>query len=128
MCGLAGMAIIGREALPAGHDAILAEMGRAVGHRGPDAQRLFIDGPVALAFRRLALVGPDSGDQPLFSADDQIVLIANGEVYNHRALESRERLSLRTNSDCEVLAHLYAARGERFLDDVVGMFSIILWD
>ncbi|MEU7765560.1 asparagine synthase (glutamine-hydrolyzing) [Nocardia sp. NPDC049190] len=130
MCGLAGIAALGEDNLPAGVGTILAGMSRAVGHRGPDAEQVYMDGPVGLGFRRLALVGPESGDQPLFSEDGKVVLIANGEVYNHRQLVtgSLTGVRTRTNSDCEVLAHLYARDGLRFLDDVVGMFAIALWD
>ncbi|MFE2205071.1 asparagine synthase (glutamine-hydrolyzing) [Streptomyces rubiginosohelvolus] len=129
MCGLAGIAAIGRE-LDATADALIERMGSAVEHRGPDAYRTFREGPVALGFRRLALVGPNSGDQPLFSADEQVVLIANGEVYNHRDLERRlgGGLQLRTASDCEILAHLYARNGLQFLDEANGMYAVALWD
>jgi asparagine synthase (glutamine-hydrolysing) len=122
------MAAVGGD-LPAGAESALRAMARAVGHRGPDAERLLLDAEVGLGFRRLALVGPDSGDQPLFSEDEQVVLIANGEVYNHLELAARmPGRRLRTRSDCEVLAHLYARDGVRFLDEVVGMFAIVLWD
>ncbi|MFG2349682.1 asparagine synthase (glutamine-hydrolyzing) [Streptomyces phaeochromogenes] len=129
MCGLAGMAVIGGE-LNATADALIERMGTAVAHRGPDAYQTFRRGPVALGFRRLALVGPSSGDQPLFSEDEQIVLIANGEVYNHRDLERGfgGGLRMRTDSDCEILANLYARDGLRFLDKTNGMYAIALWD
>ncbi|WP_203983918.1 asparagine synthetase B family protein [Sphaerisporangium rufum] len=122
------MAVIGGQDLPAGIDAVLERMSRAVGHRGPDAERHHREGPVALAFRRLALVGPESGDQPLFSEDGTCALIANGEVYNHHELAARERMRLRTRSDCEVLPNLYARYDVRFLDDVQGMCAVVLWD
>lgn len=129
MCGLAGIAAIGVN-LPPDAAPLLRRMGRAVAHRGPDGEREFLDGPVGLLFRRLALVGPADGDQPLFSADESVVLIANGEVYNHHELEAGlgPGVPLRTKSDCEVLAHLYARDGLRFLDRVNGMFAIVLWD
>lgn len=128
MCGLAGIASIGGPLSPGARE-VLTSMTHAVAHRGPDGEQIFLDGPVGLGFRRLALVGPTSGDQPLFSEDEQTVLIANGEVYNHRELEARmPGLRLRTRSDCEVLAHLYARHGLSFLDDVCGMYAIALWD
>jgi asparagine synthase (glutamine-hydrolysing) len=105
-------------------------MAHAVGHRGPDGEEILLEGPAGLAFRRLALIGPDNGTQPLFSEDGSIALIANGEVYNHRDLEKSQipDVTLRTKSDCEVLAHLYAREGRSFLDQVAGMFAIALWD
>lgn len=130
MCGLAGVALIGGEHLSVEADSLLSAMATAVGHRGPDGEQIYREGPVGLVFRRLALVGPTSGDQPLFSDDGSTVLIANGEVYNHRDIETGELagVRMRTKSDCEVLAHLYAREGLRFLDGVNGMFAIALWD
>jgi asparagine synthase (glutamine-hydrolysing) len=125
MCGLAGIAAIGADLGPgARHD--LLRMSAAVAHRGPDGENLLLDDRVGFAFRRLALVGPADGDQPLHDERETVALIVNGEVYNHRELSQGMRL--RTRSDCEVLAHLYAARGRDFLDDVRGMFAIALHD
>lgn len=129
MCGLAGVAATGGAALPGNTSQLLRQMGAALGHRGPDGERLFEEGPVGLAFRRLALVDPEGGDQPLYSDDGTVVLIANGEVYNHKELEtSMPGVRMATRSDCEVLAHLYARDGLRFLDNVAGMFAIVLYD
>jgi asparagine synthase (glutamine-hydrolysing) len=130
MCGLAGVAVIGGANLGPEHDALLSSMSHAVAHRGPDGDRIERDGPVGLVFRRLALVGPTSGDQPLYSADGTVSLIANGEVYNHRDIEAGalRDISMRTRSDCEVLAHLLARRGVHFLDEAYGMFAIAAHD
>ena len=130
MCGIAGTARFGGRPLDAGSDALLAALSRAVAHRGPDGERLFRDGPVGLAFRRLALVDPAGGDQPLTDTDGSVVALVNGEVYNHRQLRAGlgPGVRWRTRSDCEVLAHLYARDGLAFLDDVRGMFALILWD
>ena len=130
MCGLAGTAEIGRPELPPEAREVLHRMGRAVAHRGPDGERVVVDGPVGLAFRRLALVDPNGGEQPFTNGDGSIVLMANGEIYNHRDLEAGlpPGTRLRTKSDCEVLVHLYERDGLRFLDNVLGMFAIVLWD
>jgi asparagine synthase (glutamine-hydrolysing) len=129
MCGLAGKAIIGQPVLPPGTESQLRRMSAAVAHRGPDGENIVIDGPVGFAFRRLALMAPTGGDQPIFDAGKMVMLIANGEVYNHRELEAGFPAGLlRTGSDCEVLAQLYARDGTDFLDGVAGMFAIILYD
>lgn len=130
MCGLAGTARTGGAHLTAAADALLQRMSTAVAHRGPDGERFLRDGPVGLAFRRLALVDPEGGDQPLTNEDGSIVVIANGEIYNHRELEAGlpSGTRFRTRSDCEVLVHLYQRDGIHFLDDVLGMYAIILWD
>jgi asparagine synthase (glutamine-hydrolysing) len=128
VCGLAGLARIGA-ALGPDAEQLLRRMSRTVAHRGPDGEQVLLDDRVGLAFRRLALVGPESGDQPLHDEAGTVALIANGEVYNHRALESGiSGLRLRTQSDCEVLAHLYARDELAFLDRVNGMYAIALHD
>jgi asparagine synthase (glutamine-hydrolysing) len=130
MCGIAGTARFGGRPLDTSSDALLAALSRGVAHRGPDGERLFRDGPVGLAFRRLALVDPAGGDQPFTDTDGSVVALVNGEVYNHRQLRASlgPGVRWRTRSDCEVLAHLYARDGLEFLDDVRGMFALILWD
>jgi asparagine synthase (glutamine-hydrolysing) len=128
MCGIAGIAAIGGDLGP---DArmLLRTMSRAVAHRGPDGERIEVDGSVGFAFRRLALVDPAHGDQPLFDTSGLVALIANGEVYNDAELRgTMPDARFVTRSDCEVLAHLYAARQQCFLDDVRGMFAIALHD
>jgi asparagine synthase (glutamine-hydrolysing) len=105
-------------------------MADLLAHRGPDDREVLIDGPVGLAFTRLSLVDPTTGGQPLVSADGSLVLIANGEVYNHRELAAGLPAGTqpRTGSDCEVLLNLYERHGLDFLDRVRGMFGLILWD
>src|ERR1700736_7032189 len=99
-------------------------MAAAIAHRGPDDEQLAEDGPAGLAFRRLSIVDVAGGRQPLRSEDGAILLIANGEIYNHERL--RERLSprhtFRTRSDCEVILHLYEDEGPDCLRALVGMF------
>jgi asparagine synthase (glutamine-hydrolysing) len=75
-------------------------------------------------------VNPGDGSQPLVSDDQNLVLIANGEIYNHRELAQRlpSGVRLKTGSDCEVLLYLYRQHGLDFLKDVRGMFALILWD
>ncbi|MBK3569765.1 asparagine synthase (glutamine-hydrolyzing) [Streptomyces sp. MBT62] len=129
MCGLAGLARIDGSQLTPDADALLARMADVISHRGPDDRDILRQGPVGLAFTRLSLVGPDNGNQPLTSADGSLVLIANGEVYNHRELTARLPAgSVRTASDCEVLLPLYQRHGKDFLDSVRGMYAVVLWD
>lgn len=130
MCGLAGMAALGGTSLTDASDQVLAAMTRAVSHRGPDEQVTVREGPVGLGFTRLALVAPDAGDQPIWTTGRRVVLIANGEVYNHRELARglASGAPMRTGSDCEVLPYLYEERGRDFLRDVNGMFAVVLYD
>ncbi|WP_405527717.1 asparagine synthase (glutamine-hydrolyzing) [Streptomyces canus] len=130
MCGIACVARLDGRELGPETDSVLHEMVEILDHRGPDDRELMRDGPVGMAFTRLSLVDPAGGGQPLVSDDGSLVLIANGEVYNHRELAAGlpGDVRLRTGSDCEVLLHLYRQRGMDFLRDVRGMFGVILWD
>jgi asparagine synthase (glutamine-hydrolysing) len=130
MCGLAGFARTDGGPLADDGLRILEEMARALSHRGPDGTRLLFEGSVGLAFTRLSIVDPVGGDQPLTSDDGSVALIANGEIYNHRELEATLPAGTRfkTQSDCEVLVHLYRRDGVRFLDDVRGIYAVIIWD
>lgn len=130
MCGLSGTARVDGRPLDEGADALLSRMARVVAHRGPDDETYFRSGPLGLGFVRLSLVDPEGGAQPLATDDGAVVLIANGEIYNHRELAAGlpAGTRLRTRSDCEVLLHLYRRDGLRFLEQVRGMFSLVLWD
>ncbi|MFF2773868.1 asparagine synthase (glutamine-hydrolyzing) [Streptomyces sp. NPDC058052] len=127
---MAGVAVFGGGSLGGEADDLLRRMAGVVAHRGPDAEAFHRSGPVGLGFVRLSLVDPVGGGQPLSTDDGSLVLIANGEIYNHRELAAGlpQGTRLRTGSDCEVLLHLYRRDGLNFLDRVRGMFSLILWD
>jgi asparagine synthase (glutamine-hydrolysing) len=130
MCGLTLLATLDGDPLPESGENTIRRMVRIVQHRGPDEQEYVLGRQYALGFTRLSLVDPQQGGQPLYSADQSLILIANGEVYNHRELAAglRGTRLMRTGSDCEVLVHLWDERRRRFLDDVNGMFAIILVD
>ncbi len=105
-------------------------MAKCIRHRGPDWSGVFSNEKAILAHERLAIVDPTSGKQPLFSEDGQLVLAANGEIYNH--LELREKLTIdynfQTKSDCEVILALYREKGTQFLDDLNGIFGFAIYD
>ncbi|SDG83508.1 asparagine synthase (glutamine-hydrolysing) [Lentzea fradiae] len=130
MCGIAGTARIDGQDLGPEADALLELLADTLHHRGPDERDCLRTGPVGLAFTRLSLVDPEDGSQPLVSDDGNLVLIANGEVYNHRELAAQLPAGTRmsTGSDCEVLLYLYRQHGLDFLRDVRGMFGLILFD
>ncbi|WP_371640718.1 asparagine synthase (glutamine-hydrolyzing) [Streptomyces virginiae] len=130
MCGIAGVARIDGGMLTPAADELLRNLACTLAHRGPDDERLLREDQVGLAFTRLSLVDPVGGGQPLISEDGSVVLIANGEVYNHRELAASLPAGARfkTQSDCEVLLHLYQRDGLNFLNQVNGMFAVVLWD
>jgi len=100
-------------------------------HRGPDSDGAYVEGPVGLAARRLAIIDLVSGDQPLANEDGRITVVQNGEIYNYRELRLElERAGHRfsTSGDTEVLAHLYEEHGDHFAERLRGMFAVALWD
>src|SRR5579875_885904 len=89
-------------------------MNAALWHRGPDGGGIHLDGPAALAARRLAIIDLAGGDQPMLTADGELCVVQNGEILNHlelRAELERQGVRFRTRCDTEVLLHLYPARG-----------------
>jgi asparagine synthase (glutamine-hydrolysing) len=100
-------------------------------HRGPDSDGSFVDGPVALAARRLAIIDLETGDQPIANEESTIHVVQNGELYNYRELRAgleRAGHRFRTHGDTEVLVHLYEEHGLDFARRLRGMFAVALWD
>ncbi|HEU5064597.1 MAG TPA: asparagine synthase (glutamine-hydrolyzing) [Gaiellaceae bacterium] len=127
MCGICGIAST-RGAVDPGR---LAAMSATLVQRGPDSDGAYLDGPVGLAARRLAIIDLATGDQPISNEDGRITVVQNGEIYNYRELRDElERAGhrFRTSGDTEVLVHLYEEHGERFADRLRGMFAVALWD
>jgi asparagine synthase (glutamine-hydrolysing) len=126
MCGIAG--VVGSlQGRPDALDRLLP----ALAHRGPDDEGRYADDFAALGQRRLSIIDLATGHQPLRNAEGTLWLIANGEIYNYREL--REDLQDRghrflTNSDCEVILHLYREYGTKCLDRLRGMYAFALWD
>ncbi|AVI51776.1 asparagine synthase B [Pukyongia salina] len=108
----------------------LLTMAKCIRHRGPDWSGIYDHDKAILAHERLAIVDPTSGKQPLFSEDKKLILAANGEIYNHRELRKpyEGNYNFQTQSDCEVILALYKDKGEKFLDDLNGIFGFALYD
>jgi asparagine synthase (glutamine-hydrolysing) len=131
MCGIAG--IVGLNGAHFSHERdapLLRRLTRRIAHRGPDDEQLFFWANVGLGFRRLSIVDPAGGQQPLYNGDRKVVLICNGEIYNHRDVRSRFANGHRfeTGSDCEIIVHLYEQMGMKLLDHLNGMFAFALLD
>jgi asparagine synthase (glutamine-hydrolysing) len=100
-------------------------------HRGPDAAGEYVEGPVALASRRLSIIDLAGGDQPILNEDGSCVVVQNGEIYNHPELMRELRSDghvYRTHSDTETLVHLYEQHGLDFARRLRGMFAVAIWD
>ncbi|KAG9302496.1 hypothetical protein G9A89_007200 [Geosiphon pyriformis] len=98
-------------------------------HRGPDWSGCKLVGNTILCHERLAIVGVDSGAQPLTNEKESIFLAANGEIYNHKKLEEEvPDAHFKTHSDCEVILHLYEKLGTEVVNHLDGYFSFVLLD
>jgi len=106
------------------------EMSKKVRHRGPDWNGIHCGKNVLLAHERLAIVDPASGNQPIYSDDKNLILAANGEIYNHQELRAQlsSDYAFQTNSDCEIILALYKEKGVNFIDDLNGIFGFVLYD
>jgi asparagine synthase (glutamine-hydrolysing) len=127
MCGIAGLFDPRRTP----DEATLAAMSGCLTHRGPDDDGIHIDGSIGLAHRRLSIIDLETGRQPIFNEDESVCVVFNGEIYNYREL--RESLSsaghtFTTETDTEVLVHLYEEGGPAFVERLRGMFAFALWD
>src|SRR5580765_8285837 len=127
MCGICGIASTRGTADP----GRLAAMSATLVHRGPDSGGSFADGPIGLAARRLAIIDLTGGDQPIANEDGTVVVVQNGEIYNHVELRFElERAGHRfaTRCDTEVLVHGFEEWGPRLWERLRGMFAVAVHD
>jgi asparagine synthase (glutamine-hydrolysing) len=126
MCGLVG--VIQQQGKPVSRE-ILAQMLSVLHHRGPDEDGYFIDGSVGFGHKRLTIIDTVTGSQPMQA--DGVTVIFNGEIYNY--VELRDELiqrghTFRTQSDTEVILHMYLEWGESFPAKLNGMFALLVYD
>lgn len=109
---------------------IALEMSKKMRHRGPDWSGIYASENAILAHERLAIVGLNSGAQPIYSADKKCILAVNGEIYNHKEIRARykDKYDFQTDSDCEVILALYQEMGADFLEELNGIFAFVLYD
>ena len=129
MCGIGGFVDYERDARRGG--PILHGMKRTLTPRGPDAEGTYFDEDAALVHRRLIVIDPDGGKQPMISPDGNTVLIYNGELYNTSELRS-ELVSrgheFAGHSDTEVLLHAYLEWKTDAFAQLNGIFAFVLWE
>ncbi|MBE5315366.1 MAG: asparagine synthase B [Xanthomonadales bacterium] len=128
MCSILG--ILDLRSDPAALRTQALDLSRRMRHRGPDWSGVYANERAILVHERLAIVGVDSGAQPLLSPEGTQALAVNGEIYNHRQLRSalESDYAFQTHSDCEVILPLYRKFGHDFLNQLEGMFAFVLWD
>jgi asparagine synthase (glutamine-hydrolysing) len=113
-------------------EKVIDEMSAAIAHRGPDSDGKFVEGDIALGFRRLSIIDLDGGHQPIYSPDGRYVIVFNGEIYNYRELraELKEKYghTFNTDSDTEVILHTYMQYGTDAASYLRGMFAFVIYD
>jgi asparagine synthase (glutamine-hydrolysing) len=129
MCGITGTVYLNTDR-PV-EPSVLKKMSDSILHRGPDDEGFYINKNVGLAFRRLSIIDLNTGHQPLSNGDESIFIVFNGEIYNY--LQQREILKhkgyiFRTETDTEVILHLYEEYGVNCLQYLRGMFAFAIWD
>lgn len=129
MCGIAGF--IGGSSAPESVQATLRAMIRTLHHRGPDGNGYHIGEGVGLAHARLSIIDLATGEQPIRNERGTVWTVFNGEIFNY--LELRTVLEgqghrFYTQSDTEVIVHLYEQYGDDFVGQLNGQFAIALWD
>ncbi|CAI5472452.1 unnamed protein product [Closterium sp. Yama58-4] len=128
MCGI--LACLSSSDDSPGMRARVLECSARLRHRGPDWSGVHVHNNNFLAHERLAIVDPASGHQPLYNETKEIIVTVNGEIYNHEALKKslKQKHSFSTESDCEVIAHLYEEHGEELVQELDGIFAFVLLD
>jgi asparagine synthase (glutamine-hydrolysing) len=128
MCGIAGFLGDGDRGVRQG---IVHRMTRSVRHRGPDDEGFYLHESLALGSRRLSVIDPSTGRQPISNEDETVWVVHNGEIYNFQELRARlegHGHRFRTASDTEVIAHAYEQYGEDCVAHLDGMFAFAVWD
>ncbi len=127
MCGIAG--VIGPEIND--KEAIIGGMVKKITHRGPDDDGFFVDKYVGLGMRRLSIIDLSAGRQPITSEDGKLLIFFNGEIYNYKELKKdllAKKYKFKTDSDTEVILHMYEEYGENMLTKLRGMFTFAIYN
>lgn len=127
MCGIAGIVNIGRPV----EEGDLRKMIQTLNHRGPDGTGFFIKDNVGLAHARLSIIDLETGQQPIHNEARNLWVVFNGEIFNY--IELRTELEglghqFYTQTDTEVIVHLYEQYGKDFVQHLNGQYAIAIWD
>ncbi|MGH9773166.1 MAG: asparagine synthase (glutamine-hydrolyzing) [Candidatus Acidiferrales bacterium] len=129
MCGICGIISLNGMRPPLRRE--VEAMCDVIAHRGPDGAGVFLEGAAALGHRRLSIIDPASGQQPMSNEDENLQITFNGEIYNHtelrKGLEARGH-HYRTHCDTETILHLFEEGAERSVNKLRGMFAFAIWD
>jgi len=129
MCGIVGA--LYHDPKRVCSERMIVEMRDSMAHRGPDDYGIYLDGSLGFGHRRLSIIGLTTGHQPLANEDNTLWIVFNGEIYNYKQI--RKQLVQRghifkSESDTEVILHLYEEQGEDCVHELNGMFAFAIWD
>jgi asparagine synthase (glutamine-hydrolysing) len=130
MCGFCGVALPAGSSRPLDRD-LIERMNRTIAHRGPDGDGIYLQPGIGLGHRRLSIVDPKLGAQPMAVRNGEVQIVYNGEVYNHPTLMpelQRAGVQYRTHCDTETILHLYEREGKEMPKRLRGMFAFAIWD
>lgn len=129
MCGICGKLNFDREDKVS--PKLVKAMADTIYHRGPDDEGYYVSGPLGLGFRRLSIIDLSTGHQPISNEDGTVWIVFNGEIYNYQELRQYLQTKghvFKTQTDTEVIVHLYEEFGEACVEKLRGMFAFALWD
>jgi asparagine synthase (glutamine-hydrolysing) len=129
MCGICGKMFFKGDRMA--DPALIQRMSTVMTHRGPDDHGDYVSRKIGLGHRRLSIIDLNTGKQPISNENGTIWVVFNGEIYNYRELRNelvQKGHRFKTNTDTEVIVHLYEEQGEEFVKKLRGMFSFALWD
>ena len=127
MCGICGIKGLPTEE----RNKYIDDMLILLHHRGPDEKGKYFDEDISLGMTRLSIIDLKTGSQPIYNENKSLVVTCNGEIYNFYTLRDfllKKHHRFYTDSDAEVLVHLYEEYGTDCLKYIKGMFSFIIWD
>ena len=129
MCGIAGVYNVDGRPVVVG---VIKAMTDSLIHRGPDGEGLYVDGPIGLGHRRLAIIDlSPAGHQPMANETGDVIITYNGETYNFQKLRVQLEAmghQFHSQSDTEVVVHAYEVWGEDCVKHFNGMFAFAIWD
>src|ERR1043166_7966588 len=128
MCGIAGLLSLGEKPV---FEHEIQSMCDAIVHRGPDDAGYYVREGIALGMRRLSIIDLSTGHHPVHNEDRSVWVVFNGEIYNFKSLRAdleRQGHCFYTETDTEVIVHLYEQYGERCVEKMRGMFAFAVWD
>src|SRR5437660_10614204 len=128
MCGIAGIVSGAHEEIDS---TTIHQMCQSMVHRGPDDEGIFVKKCAGVGMRRLSISDLPGAHQPLFNEDRSVWIVFNGEIYNFRELRvelERKGHRFSTNSDTEVIVHLYEDLGSDCVQKLRGMFGFAIYD